>query len=781
MSDESERMRRALAEQLALLLIERERRLGRGVDRADLARRVHVSKSSLYAYLNGTTLPRTAVFDRLLSALSADPARRRELSTLRDDIEVAQQVRARRDRADAGAAPPAPAVADAGGAVVPRELPPVTSRFVGRAAELARLDALLDEADALAAVIVAIDGTAGVGKTTLALHWAHRVADRYPDGQLYVDLRGFDPAGRPDPGAALYRFLHALGVAPPAIPDGTEARSALCRTLLAERRMLVVLDDAGSAEQVRALLPGGHRCLTIVTGRNRLDSLVVREGAHRLGLATFSYRESLELLERWLGADRIAAQPAAADELLELCARLPLALGIVGARAAARPEGALEALAARLRAAPDRLAVLGAGGGDLDLRAVFHASYALLPDPAARLFRLLGAHAGPDIDGYACAALLDVPEPPLADLDVLTRVHMIAEHAEGRFAAHDLLRAFARDLAVRVDEGERRAAIGRVLDAYLSTAVRAAHGIEPCRDADLPPVERWRPGPPVGDRAGATAWFAAELPVLTSAMELAAAEGFDDHVWRLAWAATVFLRRTGRRVERVALHRLGLDAARRCAGRAVRATSMRLLADGLTRLGRQDEALPLLRTSLAECAAAGETRGAFQAHLSLARLHGTRGAHAEALAHAEDALRLSTAVGDLLARADGLIAVAEQLERLGRYPAALPPGRRALGLYRRIGFAEGEADALRALGRTERRLGRLDGAIERYEQSLRLDRLLGDRFWTGHVLTDLADAYQAAGRHARARASREEALALFESMRHPAAGRVRAALDADPA
>ncbi|MFD0687908.1 ATP-binding protein [Actinomadura fibrosa] len=781
LGDDPEPLRRRLAGELTLLLFRRERQLGRALDRGELARRVNVSRSSLYAYLKGTTLPRTNVFDRLLSVLGAEAAEMRELSTLRDTIEVAQQ-RPQGTGADRPAEPGhgTPDVARRAARVpLPRQLPPVTGHFAGREAELRRLDGILDEADASAAVIVTVDGSAGVGKSTLALRWAHQVKDQYPDGQLHVNLRGFDPEGPADPGEVLHRFLQALGAAPESIPAGLDAKAALYRSLLADRRILVVLDNAASSAAVRPLLPGTATCLAVVTGRNRLESLLVREGAHRLTLDVLPYREALSLLERWLGARRLAEQAAAADELMELCARLPLALSIVAARAAARPDGSLERLADRLRDVPDRLEALGAGAADLDLRRVFQTSYALLPEPAARLFQLLGTHVGPDIDAHACAALLGAAAPPRAELDALTGAHMLTEQEDGRFSSHDLLRAFARQLADRLGEADRRAAVERVLDYYLCTAIRAGRHIEPCRARELPePGPSWA-GPRIDGYADAVAWFTAEIPTLHATMEQAAAEGFHGHVWRLAWAATVFLRRTGRRDERVAVHRAGLAAAGRADDRAVPATSMRLLGDGLTRLGEHAEARELLEASLAECRAIGDARGAFQAHLSLSRLHDAAGAHAEALEHAEEALRSPVGSGDPLAEADALIEVTEQRERAGRCAEALPLGRRALDLYRGLRYVEGEAYALRTIGRIERRLGRTRDAIVRYERSLELDRRLGDRFWAAHVLSDLANAHEEAGEPGRARARRLEALAMFESIRHPASRAVRTMLDAD--
>lgn len=265
--------------------------------------------------------------------------------------------------------------------------------------------------------------------------------------------------------------------------------------------------------------------------------------------------------------------------MIDLCAGLPLALNVVAARAADRPDWRLAALASRLREAPDRLDALGESSVDLDPRTVFRTSYALLPDRAARLFRLIGAY--PDIDAHACRALLDADGPPSAELDALTRANLLSEQVIGRFSAHDLLREFARDLAKSDDAEEHKKAIESLLDYYLCTAVRAALAIEPCREVDLPPAGPDWPGPPLQDRPQAMAWFGAEMPTLQAAMKQAVAEGFDRHVWRLAWAATVFLRRTGRRAERVALHRIGLDAARRTGDRCVEATSMRLLGDGL--------------------------------------------------------------------------------------------------------------------------------------------------------------------------------------------------------
>lgn len=742
-----EAARRLLAAGLRELLVRRSRALGRDLSPQELARALSVSKSSMYDYFGGKRPPPAVLLDRLLTELGATAEARHRLTSLRDSIRVERRL-----------AWPGP---------LPRQLPPVTTHFAGRADTLRRLD------EASTGIVV-IDGTAGVGKTTLALHWAHRNKDGFPDGQFHANLRGFDPEGPLDPGTVLSGLLQALDVPGEAIPVDTDGKSALFRSMLDGRRALIVLDNAASAAQVRPLLPGTPACLAIITSRDRLDGLVVRDGAERVSLDLPPEAEALDLLRSRVGAERVAAEEDAASDLVEFCARLPLAIGIAAARAVDRPDRPLRALVERLRASPDRLSALG-GAADLDLRAVFRTSYASLPESAARLFRLLGAHTGPDIDVHACAALLDGP-PPYAELDVLRNASLLAEDSAGRFASHDLLRVFARDLATGP---ERRPAIGRLLDYYVHTAVRAGLRIEPCRSAELPDAGPPKPGPKLDDYATAMAWFAAELPVLHASMEQAIAEGYDRHVWRLAGASTVFLRRTGRWAERVAVHRAGLAAAQRLNDRGAAATSMRLLADGLVRADKRTEALGLLRASLAECQELGDTWGTFQAHLSLSRLHDAEGDRTTALARTEQALALVADTGDALALADALTAVAKQRHLAGRSADALPLVSRALVIYQDLGYPEGEAYALRALGWIERRLGRPEQAIAQFERSLELDRRLGDRFWAAHVLYDLAAAHTAAAEPLQARSRRAEALELFATMRHPAATTIRARLMAE--
>jgi NB-ARC domain len=329
-------------------------------------------------------------------------------------------------------------------AVVPRQLPAAPAHFAGRQRELSSLTGWLDAGTAAGqTVILAIGGTAGVGKTALALHWAHQVQHRFPDGQLYVNLRGFDASPAPvAPADAISVLLESLDMPTDRIPQRLDAQTGLYRSLLTGRRMLIVLDNARDEAQVRPLLPGAPTCVTLVTGRGQLAGLVATEGARPLTLDVLSETESRQLLASHLGAERVAAEAAEAAELAALCARLPLALAITAARAALRPAFPLASLIAGLRDIRQRLDWLDAGDQAADLRAVFSWSYRLLGEPAARMFRLLGAHPGPDISQAAAASLAAVCGPEArAALGELTRANLLQEQAPGRFALHDLLHA----------------------------------------------------------------------------------------------------------------------------------------------------------------------------------------------------------------------------------------------------------------------------------------------------------------------------------------------------
>jgi len=373
----------------------------------------------------------------------------------------------------------APRLAVGSGAASPRQLPAAVRHFAGRDVELAALaDQLADAADMV--VISAVGGTAGIGKTALAVHFAHQVADRFLDGQLYVNLRGFDPTGSPmSPAEAIRGFLEAFDVPGERIPVTLGAQAALYRSVLADRRVLVVLDNARDADQVRPLLPGSPGCMVVVTSRNQLISLITAEGARPLTLDLLTVAEARQLLAGRLGAGRVAADAAAVEEIIASCARLPLALAIVAARAATHPQFPLASLAGELRDARGGLNAFGGGDAAADPRAVFSWSYQQLSPQAARLFRLLGLHPGPDTTAWAAASLAALPtEQARGSLAELARAHLVTERAPGRFAFHDLLRAYAVEQARSHDtDDDRKATVSRALDHYLHVRLCRGMGV----------------------------------------------------------------------------------------------------------------------------------------------------------------------------------------------------------------------------------------------------------------------------------------------------------------
>jgi hypothetical protein len=323
-------------------------------------------------------------------------------------------------------------------------------------------------------VVIVIEGMAGVGKTTLANHLAHGVSDRFPDGQLYVNMRGYDhDVGPLAAGEVLPGFLDALGVAPQVFPVSADDQAALYRSVVAGKRVLVVIDNARDAEQVRGLLPGGPGSLVLVTSRNQLTGLVA-EGAHLLRLDPFTPAEARELLGRRLGPERVEWESKAADELIRLCAGLPLALSVAAAYAAVHPDFPLAALTREFRSRG--LDLLDTGDPATTTRSVFARSYDNLSDHAALMFRLLGIQPGPDISLPAAASLSAMTaDQARKAIDELTRAHLLEEHRPGRFTCHALLRAYAAEQAQRLDsEAERKAAAHRVLDYYLHTAISAS-------------------------------------------------------------------------------------------------------------------------------------------------------------------------------------------------------------------------------------------------------------------------------------------------------------------
>ena len=670
------------------------------------------------------------------------------------------------------------------GHIVPAQLPSDVFGFTGRDDELTRLDALLGGAGGdppRAVVITTVAGTAGVGKTALAVHWAHRIRDRFPDGQLYVNMRGFDPGGPAvQPAEVLSGFLEALGVSPQRIPADPAAQAALYRSALTGRRVLIVLDNASDADQVRPLLPGEPACMVVVTSRNRLGGLVAAAGAQPLFLDLLTTAEARELLSLRIGEHRVRAEPAAVADIIAACSRLPLALAITAARAATHPGFSLGAIAAELRDAQRRLDVLAGSDPATDVRAVFSWSYRTLSPAAARVFRLLALHPTPEAGLGAVTSLAGLPtgqvRPLLAELG---EANLVAEPTAGRFACHDLLRDYARELVGQTDSAaDRRAATLRVLDHYLHTALAADRLVDPRRvvieerPTDLAPGAT---AEQLSDVAAAQSWFIREQRTLRAAVEQAANAGFDGHAWWLPNALFTFYDRQGSARDGIACHRIALAAAVR--------------SGDLARQGYSEYALgyprevgdpAASRTHLSAACDAFDALGLpyweARALLNLGIVARRQGRYPEAMDRAEEALRIYREIDDAGGQGSALNNMGWCQIIQGNYEDALSYCRRAVTTQEAIGNQSGAAHSWDSVGHALHHLGRHEEAIACYSRALELFRAVGDRRFEAVILAHLGDAHQATGERPAAQWARRQALEIFTEIDHPDGDELRAML-----
>jgi DNA-binding SARP family transcriptional activator/tetratricopeptide (TPR) repeat protein len=681
---------------------------------------------------------------------------------------------------------PAVEAATVEAAPVPAMLPLDVYGFVGRAAELDRLDAVLASATGhpTSVIISAIEGTAGVGKTALAVHWAHLVADRFPDGQLYINLRGFDPSGSAvTPVDAVRTFVNAFGVPPHLVPDDTDALVGMYRSLLARRRVLVLLDNARDAQQVRPLLPGSPTCLAVVTSRRQLTGLVAAEGAHPLTLDLLTPAESRQLLTGRLGEDRVATEPDAVDDIVRRCARLPLALAVAAARAASSPGLPLEVLVRRIQAAGGGLDAFSGDDAATDVRRVLSWSYHALDDPVARLYRLLSVAPGPDITAPAAASLAGVPVARAdAALAELVAMNLASEATPGRFARHDLLRAHATELAERTETARQRdEALLRLLDHYLHTA-HAATGRLQDRANPLP-IAPAGPGvtpEPIADSRRARDWFAAEQRTLLALIPRAAEAGHDTHAWQLAVNVATDLERRGLWREWVDTHTVALAAAERLGDPAARAHGHRGLGRACVRLRRYDEAHAHFRRAIELFRQVGDHTSLGRVHLAVSGLYEQQRGYREALVHARSAVQQFTLAGERAGRAVATNAVGWFSALLGDSSTAVRLCREALTVLHEHGDRYGEAVTWDSLGYAYHHLGDHTGSVDCFQRSLALLRDLGDRYNQLNILRRLADVYEAMGDAPAARRTRDEALRILDDFGHPELADVRARLGAVP-
>ena len=668
--------------------------------------------------------------------------------------------------------------------LVPAQLPHGSADFTNRGTEIHWLNGLLPGGDTgtEGPVIAAIAGTAGVGKSALAVHWSHQVRDRFPDGQLYVNLRGFDPGGSVmSPAEAIRGFLDAFAMPADRIPVDLDAQGALYRSMLADLRVLILLDNARDGAQVRPLLPGSPGSVVVVTSRNQLISLAATDGAHPVPLDLLSPGEARQLFTRRLGRRRVAAEPAAVNAIINACAGLALALSVVAARAAANPRLMLATLAEELRETGGGLDALDAGDQLTNVRAVFSWSYNALSEPAARMFRLLGLHAGPDLGAPAAASLAGLPPATTrATLTELTRAHLLTDGGRGRFTFHDLLRAYAGELAgTRESAGDRRAAGRRVLDHYLHTAYHADGLLRPNREDAVRP----EPTMPLvnpeafSDHHQALTWFGTEYHVLLAALRQAANEGFDAHTWQLAWAMTSFFDYGAHWHDAAASHRAALDAADRLGDPYAQAVSHGCLAEAYVRLGRHEDGHAHLLKALGLYEQLGDCRGEGHAHRILAWAFGMQGSYQEALLHAQQAFELFRTAGHQAGQARALNTIGWFHIQLGNYEEGLVNCQRALDLQKEMDDRLNQAYTLDSMATAYYLLGRHREAAAHYQQAVDLFLDFGARNAEAESWTSLGDTHLAAGDPASAGAAWQHALTILDELGHPGAAEVHERLE----
>jgi tetratricopeptide (TPR) repeat protein/transcriptional regulator with XRE-family HTH domain len=655
---------------------------------------------------------------------------------------------------------------------VPAQLPADLRGFTGRTEQLAQLDALLCGDDRPTSVVIsAVSGTAGVGKTSLAVHWAHQVRHRFPDGQLYVNLRGYDPDQPMTPADALARFLTALGVASKDIPLDTDERAASYRTVIADRRIMIVLDNAATVGQVRPLLPGTPTCVVVVTSRDSLAALVALHGAHRLDLDLLPPNDALALLRRLIGP-RVEADPRAAATLVTLCARLPLGLVVAGELAVSHPATPLAELATELEDQQRRLDLLDAGGDPhAAVRTVFSWSLKHLPPDTARTFGLLGLHPGPDLDVYAAAALADTsPLQASRVLDQLARVHLIHPTAAGRWGMHDLLRAYAFGLAATGWAPDSpRSALDRLFDYYVAVAGAAMNALHPAETNYRPRVPRPKTATPTfprDDPESARIWLDTERPTLTSVAAHTAVHGWPTRTVQLSNTLYRYLA-GGHYTDALAIHTYARDAARRAGDPTGEGHALLSLGVTYMQMGRHGPAAEHLQQALALYRQTNDPIGEARALGNLGLVEGRVGRYQSAIERLQQALTVCRQAGDQVTEAGILGNLGSTEEWLGRYQTAADHHKQALAVFRQLGNRSGEAHTLADLSIVEERQGRPGPAADHLQQALTIFHQLGNRSGEAWTLDGLGTLHTRLGRPTLSSDQHLLALTLFHEIGEP--------------
>jgi tetratricopeptide (TPR) repeat protein len=653
--------------------------------------------------------------------------------------------------------------------IVPQQLPAPSRAFAGRGHELTALTSAVDrDPDRSTTVAIsAIGGMGGVGKTCLALHWAHHNRHRFPDGQLYVNLRGFDPGGKPMAAAVVVRgFLDALNIPSESIPADVDAQAALYRSVVSERRMLIVLDNARDADQVVPLLPGSTTCTVLITSRRRLTSLAAGQGAQLLSLDVLNTDEALELIEGYAGRDRVEAEPDAVRDLVTLSGGLPLALSIVGARASEHDTFPLSEFATELRDTRQRLDALAGDDVQFDLRAVFDWSYLALRDAEARLFRLLATTTTPDITRDAAASLAGLPAAETQGLlRNLVSAHLVENHEPRRFRLHDLVRLYAAEKAFAVESPEDlEASQRRWVDFHVHSAIAASELLDSRR-------ERTTPAPPAAgcepvafsDRARALEWLDAEHACLLAAGKLAVVNDWHTSVWNLAFALDTFHWRRGHVHDHLATWRDALAAASHLADVKIKGRAHRYLGFACSRAGHHEEAIGHLTTALARGEQTDDIREQARAHQNMAHAWEREGDYEQALRHALLAWPLFQQAGTPVWEARALNLAGLYHAQLGEHGEAQQMCQRSLELSKLHADPDGEAAALNCLADIAHRTGRHADAVTFYEAALLLRRRLGNDYGAAESAEGMGRSQAALGRVDDAREALSRAASLYRA------------------
>jgi tetratricopeptide (TPR) repeat protein len=673
--------------------------------------------------------------------------------------------------------------ADSGPLPRPQQLPPVPAGFVNRDAELGVLDGLLTgpvPAASPRASIVVITGMPGVGKTSLALHWAERVREHFPDGHLYVNLHGYDTRPPATAGPVLDSFLRALDIPLAKLPVDPEALTGLYRSVLHGRRALIILDNARTAEQVRPLLAPSS-CLVVITSRSRLSGLVIREGATRLTLNPLHPRHALRLITSVMGGPLTDSDSQAAAVLAEQCAYLPLALRIAAERVALSIETGIAVLADEIGAERSHLNAYTTVLDDesTEVRSVFSWSYHGLSPQAAQMFRLLGLQTGSTFTGSAAAALAAVP-PAEAHriLGMLADLNLVERAGRDRYRFHDLLRAYAAELAEAEDPPDKRAdAVSRLVSWYLTAADAADRVLAPLRRHVLADPVGVEPVPPLFEHYDqALAWCEEERENLLAAVSLAAASGRHDLAWKLAVSLVTFFYLRKYRTDWLTTVSVALDSARRIGDQQGEAWSLLCIGGALEDLHRSEEAITFYQQSLNQWQAAGDSYGEIMALSDLSEACHHVGQHQESIEYGERAFALAEGKGNRRQVAIILNVIGETYYDLGKFTDAANHSERALHAGHGVD-EQTEGWSLRLLGNSLRQIGQPEGAAKRYNQALLIQHKISDRYGEAETLRSLAKAQQQLNDLNGSRESLSAALSIFSALGDPQADITRTELE----